>query len=51
MDIVAAKESLRRALDAAYNANNTEVHDLTLDTIVQLGWAEEFGMTLEEEGA
>jgi len=50
MDIVAAKETMRAALDAAVTTDPA-MYDRLLDMVVLLGWAQDFGVEEEEEGA
>lgn len=50
MDIVAAKEAMRAALDAAVTTDPA-MYDRLLDVVVLLGWAQDFGLEEEEEGA
>ena len=51
MDIVAAKEAMRDALEKAYIADNNAVVDRLWDVIYYLGWGSDFGVEEEEEGA
>ena len=50
MDIVAAKEAMRAALDVAVTTDPA-MYDRLLDMVVLLGWAQDFGVEEEEEGA
>ena len=45
-----AKATLRAALEAAYEAQNSDVYNYLCDFIVQMGWESDFDMTLDSEG-